>query len=1174
MSQALFGGEAQPLRLGRFELRDRLGAGAMGVVYTAYDPTLDREVALKTVKAAGLAASSLERAHARLLREAQALGRLRHPNVVAVYEAGEAEDLVYLVMERLRGETLRAWASREPDWRARLGACLQAGRGLAAAHAAGLVHRDFKPDNVLVGEGVARVIDFGLARAEDARTLTETGQVLGTPRYMAAEQLRGEVVDARCDQFAFCATVYELVYERQPFAGDTLAERLSSLESGPRPPPAAEVPALLGQALCRGLLADPEARHPSMEALLEQLESALSARIGSRIADRFVLGELIGGGGAGVVHRAHDEREDRPVAIKLLRSDRLGDATATRRLEAEAAALVDVPGVPSLLASGATPEGGFYLAMELVEGPSLREALLSEPDRPALLSALAGVARTLAEVHRRSLVHSDVSSSNVLCGPEGMVLIDFGASASTGSRVTAGTPGYLAPERLRGGLAEPAWDQWALAVLAHEIAIGGRPWGQGAPEVVHTRVLEGPARISPRLGPRGLAGVLRRALSPKPEARYPDLEAFAVALERVARRSWRRRPLWPAAAVVAVAATMVALGWPEPGPLAAPEARLACPILEAEGVRAPTEWLGAAAGSLLCRRGRWHLGGGLERTLPPAALLERPRNTSMVNFPFEGQRAASLKAARAKGDVVLDGRVLRRPEGFSLQLRAEGPEGLLLASTEGEGRSLNVAAQRALTGLIEAGVLPPARALDPEVSAATGFADAKAGLAHVDLEQALDTLPQAGGLCATAEALGTAGRSLWETCGGRALGSSPPPAKADAKALRRARQAETSALGRAEVALREARAWVVAGEGEAAHAAWLVALQGEPTRVESLLGLHDAVPSRSSALSGARLAVAWAPDHPWSWLRLATAEPDCTSKEKGCAAGLAVKAMRRATELAPAMPLYPLQLAYRLVHQGRAEEARALQAQVSDGPDLRFARAYIGAMVDLSEARFGRAIERLAEVLETAESLGDGSDGALSSMMQLIRVAEVVDQEAPVADRLAKHFVLGPTPRLSKVRDGDHAMIAVCMRASSKVAMRCLRGLEQLREPGLSSGPPGTDALFEGALHYAQGQTAEAARAWRQVATRPAFTIQLPLAAFAGDPDFAHTLDTGWLGPDELYAGVHPAYVREALRLADAGDWQAAEALARQVIEAWEYADVTVAAVARMRALLRRERPE
>ncbi|HUJ29531.1 MAG TPA: serine/threonine-protein kinase, partial [Myxococcales bacterium] len=283
-------------RVGRFELIDLLGMGSMGAVWSARDTDLGRVVALKTLRPVDNGASDPS-ALKRLLREAQAMALLSHPNVVTVHEVVARGEQIFLAMERVGGGTLREWLSA----RARpldevLGVFVEAGKGLAAAHAAGLVHRDFKPDNVLVGEdGRVRVTDFGLARPAGAARpaasspdpppavdLTRSGALVGTPAYMAPEQMRGEPIDARADVFGFCTSLYEAVYGVRPFAGANLDELRKSAEANrlTPPQPGRGAPPWLRRLLVKGLRAAPGERWASMDALLAAIAEsrARSAR--------------------------------------------------------------------------------------------------------------------------------------------------------------------------------------------------------------------------------------------------------------------------------------------------------------------------------------------------------------------------------------------------------------------------------------------------------------------------------------------------------------------------------------------------------------------------------------------------------------------------------------------------------------------------------------------------------------------------------------------------------------------------------------------------------------------------------------------------------------------------------------------------------------------------------
>jgi tetratricopeptide (TPR) repeat protein len=271
---------------GRYEIERTLGRGAMATVYAAKDTVLRRTVALK-ILTRGKASPDAERL---ALREAQAMARLTHPNVVRIYDAGTVGDEVFLSMELVDGATLAQWLDRAPrSWRAVLAVMAGAGRGLAAAHEVGIIHRDFKPANVLVdGAEQARVADFGLAhatlaeassRASASSPLTAT-TVSGTPAYMAPEQLDGQPPSALTDQFSFCVTLFEALYGVRPFAGATLAELAEAERTGRIQIPArrAQAPTWIWHALVRGLSARSSERHRSMAELTGRLEKGLSAR--------------------------------------------------------------------------------------------------------------------------------------------------------------------------------------------------------------------------------------------------------------------------------------------------------------------------------------------------------------------------------------------------------------------------------------------------------------------------------------------------------------------------------------------------------------------------------------------------------------------------------------------------------------------------------------------------------------------------------------------------------------------------------------------------------------------------------------------------------------------------------------------------------------------------------
>jgi serine/threonine protein kinase len=271
----------QGRRLGRYTLIERLGAGAMGVVWRAEDPTLGRQVAVKLLRRHD------ESLTERLVREAQSMAQVNHPNVVTVYEVGEGVDgSTFIAMELVTGESLRKWQTKARHTIPELvQAYIAAARGLGAAHAAGIVHRDFKPDNVLVGDdGRVRVTDFGLAatKASTNRTaprqisdvnLTTSGSVMGTPAYMAPELFVGGNVDPRTDQFNFCVALYEALYGERPFEGATFPELADNVCEGriKPPPPATNVSGALRAIVLRGLSVKPGDRFATMDDLIREL---------------------------------------------------------------------------------------------------------------------------------------------------------------------------------------------------------------------------------------------------------------------------------------------------------------------------------------------------------------------------------------------------------------------------------------------------------------------------------------------------------------------------------------------------------------------------------------------------------------------------------------------------------------------------------------------------------------------------------------------------------------------------------------------------------------------------------------------------------------------------------------------------------------------------------------
>jgi tetratricopeptide (TPR) repeat protein/predicted Ser/Thr protein kinase len=435
-------------RLGRYVLLHRLGEGGMGVVYVAYDEKLDRKVAIKLLRSRGS-----EHAQLRLTREAQALARLSHPNVVQIYEIGETVEQAYLVMEFVDGVTLGAWLRERPRSRAEILAVFKAaGQGLAAAHAADLVHRDFKPDNVMIRtDGRVLVMDFGLAFSDAARDLgkpqlseldldvdtsttsnrlgehvTVAGALMGTPAYMAPEQFLGLGTDAQTDQFGFCVALWEALHGQRPFAGrDVATISLAVTEGRLRKPEHDELPGWLREVIERGLSRDPKQRWPSMRALLEALDRDPTQRRRTALFGLGLSAVLV----AALVGIRIGTQRDRSMAIATCeaeghsieadwndeRAQALGQAFAASKLEfAEAAwqstrrQLDDYAEAWTELRTQVCMEAKVEHTRELASFEQIAACLDNQR------AILAGLASAWTEVDRQTIVRATSAASRIL----------------------------------------------------------------------------------------------------------------------------------------------------------------------------------------------------------------------------------------------------------------------------------------------------------------------------------------------------------------------------------------------------------------------------------------------------------------------------------------------------------------------------------------------------------------------------------------------------------------------------------------------------------------------------------------------------------------------------------------------------------------------------------------
>ena len=453
--------------VGRYVIRENIGAGGMGAVYAAHDPQLDRTVAVKLLHA-GVD-------EARLVREAKALAKLAHPNVITVYDVGTYVGGVFLAMEFVKGSTLKAWTrTAARSWRDVVRVFVDAGRGLAAAHASGLVHRDFKPDNVLIGEdGRVRVLDFGIAGEvrKDARPtasdlagsvqdapLTMSGVIMGTPAYMAPEQFLGTETDERTDQYGFSVALWEALYGERPYQADTIAALAYEVWCGTLPDVRArDVPAWLTRIVTRGLSPLPAQRYRSMNALLADVDAGIASEASAaRVVGKRYEPIQAHGDGSEATRRAIDRLTGQVVTLKWVgRAASPGEVSSrsAHAREFELLASLRHPSIASVLDFGFDHEQRAYFALGLRDQPTpLLEAARQQP-RAIQLSWIVQLLRALAYLHRRDLAHGDLSPANVGVVGGQVIVSPMGASRADGATI--------------------ARDLYAVGVMSYQL-FGGR----------------------------------------------------------------------------------------------------------------------------------------------------------------------------------------------------------------------------------------------------------------------------------------------------------------------------------------------------------------------------------------------------------------------------------------------------------------------------------------------------------------------------------------------------------------------------------------------------------------------------------------------------------------------------------------------------------------------------
>ncbi|MBI4850712.1 MAG: protein kinase [Acidobacteria bacterium] len=572
---------------GKYRLDSLLGLGGMGRVFSAVHLQLNKTFALKLMSFPAQDSPQL----ARFRREAEALGKIRHPNVVGVTDFGiTSSNVPYIVMEYIEGLSLRTMMERQGRFTEKqtLKIVKQICAGLYAAHLQGIVHRDLKPENIMIeeladGDLIVRVLDFSIAKllqiGEEDENISDHGELLGTVKYMTPEQFLGNAVDARSDIFGICLVAYEMLAGIVPPATVSLAQPLREL----RP----DISPKLSDILYKGLSPLPENRQHSALELKREFESlestniadastqftdsltsryslntqgentsiSLELEVGQKLSYYQVIRKL-GEGGMGEVYLAEDSRLGRKVALKLLPTEIIKDPSRIRRFEQEArtASALNHPNILTIYEIG-DADGIHFIATEFIDGITLKQKIATGISLKDSLKVAIQIANALAVAHPAGVVHRDIKPGNIMLREDGYAkILDFGLAKFTeteldktensiGVRTEAGkimgTPKYMSPEQARGQVVDARTDIFSFGIVLYQMVTGKLPFDGATNSDIIVSVLEHePPPISqylPNISPE-LERIVIKALRKDKEERYQTIKDMLLDLKSLKQR--------------------------------------------------------------------------------------------------------------------------------------------------------------------------------------------------------------------------------------------------------------------------------------------------------------------------------------------------------------------------------------------------------------------------------------------------------------------------------------------------------------------------------------------------------------------------------------------------------------------------------------------------------------